>query len=153
MPVTIFLDFDGVLHPEHCHDSLWFLHLPLFESAIRGRSGVAVVVSSTWRRQHSLESLRRRFSPDVAPLIRGVTPRYENLPSIPDVLVNYQREAECLAWLEESGTGRWSPWIAVDDRSWGFRPFNKNVLLVDGKTGLREHDKAALIRLIVQKLQ
>jgi hypothetical protein len=65
--------------------------------------------------------------------------------------VNYPREAECQAWLELSGTGRWLPWIAVDDRSWGFRPFNQNVLVVNGKTGMKEHDSATLRRMIAER--
>jgi hypothetical protein len=28
------------------------------------------------------------------------------------------------------------PWLALDDRSWLFRPFCKSLFLVDGKTGL-----------------
>jgi hypothetical protein len=28
------------------------------------------------------------------------------------------------------------PWLALDDRSWLFRPFCKSLCLVNGKTGL-----------------
>lgn len=33
MPI-VFLDFDGVLHPEHCHESKHFSCLPVFESVL-----------------------------------------------------------------------------------------------------------------------
>jgi hypothetical protein len=151
MPVILFLDFDGVLHSEHCHDSLWFSQMHHFESAVRGTPDTQVVVSSTWRHQHTLEALKNHFSEDIAALMVGVTPRYEQLVDVPERLVNYPREAECQAWLEQSGTGRWAAWIAVDDRSWGFRPFNKNVLLINGETGMQEEDSIALRRLIAER--
>jgi hypothetical protein len=35
-------------------------------------------------------------------------------------------------------------WLAVDDRSWNFRPFNPHVFLVDGEVGLDVHAAAKL---------
>lgn len=32
---TLFLDFDGVLHPEHCRESRHFCCLPVFEQVLR----------------------------------------------------------------------------------------------------------------------
>ncbi|MFC7411780.1 HAD domain-containing protein [Hydrogenophaga atypica] len=132
---TLFLDFDGVLHPEFCHQSKHFSCLPLLEAVLRQVPACDVVVTSTWRHQYPIEVLRDRFSSDIQPRVIGVTPRFSHLEDVPDVLFGYEREAECNAWLRDNGRVM-APWLAVDDRSWLFRPFNQFLFLVDGKTGL-----------------
>ncbi len=145
---TLFLDFDGVLHPEFCHESKHFCCLPFFEEAVRQAPEVEIVIASTWRHQHRLEDLARRFSADVSHRVIGVTPYFPALDDVPDTLVSFEREAECNAWLRANGRVA-SPWLAVDDRSWLYRPFNRSVFLVNGKTGLT----AQASRELVQRLQ
>lgn len=134
MPV-LFLDFDGVLHPEHCHESKHFCRLPILEDALRQVLETKVVITSTWRLERNLRDLRQMFSPDIANMIQGVTPRYCDLQNVPNTLVSYQREAECHAWLRSNNLPHCN-WLAVDDRSWLYRPFCKSLLLVDGRDGL-----------------
>lgn len=132
---TLFLDFDGVLHPEFCHESKHFCCLPLLEAVLRQVRACDVVVTSTWRHQYSIEALRDRFSSDIQPRVIGTTPRFSLLEDVPDVLVGYEREAECNAWLRENGRMAF-PWLAIDDRSWLYRPFTPSLFLVSGQTGL-----------------
>lgn len=132
---TIFLDFDGVIHPEFCHESKHLCCLPVFENVLRRCTGWDVVITSTWRLQRSLESLRSLFSDDVASRVHDVTPRFAELHDVPNSLLAYEREAECNAWLRDNDRMVF-PWLAIDDRSWLFRPFNRSVFLVDGRTGL-----------------
>lgn len=134
MPI-LFLDFDGVLHPEHCHESKHFSCLPVLEDALRQVPQWQVVVASTWRLQQPLDQLRGRFSADIAARVIGDTPRFSTLVDVPSTLVSYEREAECHAWLRENDMS-YLPWLAVDDRSWLYRPFCKSLFLVNGKTGL-----------------
>ncbi|MNV01566.1 hypothetical protein D3C71_917730 [compost metagenome] len=133
----LFLDFDGVLHPEHCHESRHFCCLPILEDALRQVAQCQVVITSTWRLEQSYEDLLQRFSPDIAAMIEGVTPRYSDLASVPNTLVGYEREAECRAWLWANDMP-YRSWVALDDRSWLYRPFCKSLLLVDGRTGLTQ---------------
>ena len=134
MPI-LFLDFDGVLHPEHCHESKHFSCLPVLEDAMRQVPEWQVVISSTWRLQKPLDQLRSRFSADIAARVIGHTPRFNTLVDVPPTLVSYEREAECQAWLRAHDVA-YLPWLALDDRSWMFRPFCKSLFLVNGKTGL-----------------
>lgn len=134
MPI-LFLDFDGVLHPEHCHESKHFCCLPSLESAVRQVPECELVITSTWRLQYPLERIRQRFSADVAAKIAGATPRFAELTDVPDTLVGYEREAECRAWLWAHHAAH-RPWLAVDDRSWLYRPFCRSLFLVDGREGL-----------------
>jgi len=107
----------------------------MFEQVLRRCKDWDVVITSTWRLQRSFESLRAVFSGDVASRVLGVTPRFAELNDVPNSLLGYEREAECNAWLRENDRIVF-PWLAIDDRSWLFRPFNSSVFLVDGKTGL-----------------
>ncbi len=134
MPI-LFLDFDGVVHPEHCHESKHFCCLPVLEDALRQAPEWQVVISSTWRLQKSLDQLRSRFSADIAERVVGETPRFNNLVDVPSSLVAYEREAECQAWLRSNDVP-YLAWLALDDRSWLFRPFCKSLFLSDRKTGL-----------------
>ena len=38
----------------------------------------------------------------------------------------------------------WTPWVAMDDRAWNFRPFEKRLVLTDRKTGLMHMDLGRL---------
>ena len=144
---TLFLDFDGVLHPEFCHESRHFSCLPLLEQVLRATADIDVVVSSTWRQQYSLDELRSHFSADVSHRVIGVTPEYKHLVDVPDSLLGYEREAECRAWLLTRDRVVF-PWLAVDDRPWLYRPFSRSLFLVDGKTGMTDTSAAALTKRI-----
>lgn len=137
----LFLDFDGVMHPEFCHESKHFVHRDNFETVLRAAPHVELVISSTWRHKRSLDELKLLFTADVAARIIGTTPHYAQLEDVPDALVGYEREAECKNWLRQHGRTT-QEWLAVDDRSWNFRPFNPHVFLVDGDVGL-DADAAA----------
>lgn len=145
---TLFLDFDGVLHPEFCHESRHFCCLPFFEEALRRVLDVDIVITSTWRLQRELEELLVHFSADVAHRVIGVTPAMSLLNDVPDSLVSFEREAECNEWLRSSGRLA-LPWLAVDDRPWLYRPFNPSLFLVNGKTGLTKQSAQEL----TQRLQ
>lgn len=77
MPI-LFLDFDGALHPEHCHESKHFCCLPVLESALSQVPECKLVIASTWRLQSLIEHLQRRFSPEVATRIAGTPPGSTN---------------------------------------------------------------------------
>ena len=132
---VLFLDFDGVLHPEHCHESMYFVHKAEFEAVVRSFPVLDLVISSTWRLSRELSVLQSIFSPDVAARVVGANPLYGDLIEVPEQLVGFEREAECKAWLANRGRSS-DVWLAIDDRSWNFRPFNSNVFLVDGEVGL-----------------
>lgn len=141
---VLFLDFDGVMHPEFCHESKHFVHLETFEAVMRAAPHVEVVISSTWRQKRSLDELKALFTADVAARIVGTTPLYAQLDGVPDSLQGYEREAECKSWLRQHGRVT-QEWLALDDRSWNFRPFNRNVLLVDGSVGLNAEAAQTLL--------
>ena len=70
----VFLDFDGVTHPEPCKGVNYFCHLPLIEAVLQEYPAVDIVISSSWRdpELHSLDDLRGFLSPDIAARVVGV---------------------------------------------------------------------------------
>lgn len=140
--LVLFLDFDGVLHPEFCSESKHFVCEPYLISALDGMD-IEIVVSSTWRTLRPLDEIRTLLSAAVATRIVGTTTRYPQLPDVPSRLALYEREAECVAWLTVNRPA-WTRWLAVDDRPWLFRPFCANLFPVDGKQGLTKGSSSLL---------
>ncbi len=147
MPV-MFLDFDGVLHPEFCHESRHFECMQHLASACLGRDDLDIVISSTWRHNLGLPALKARFPQGLARRIIAITPAYAALRDLPHKVMPFEREAECLGWMRANRPGH-TAWIAVDDRPWLYRPFCPELFLVTGKTGL---DAAASSQLL-QRLE
>jgi len=57
--VTLFIDFDGVLHPEYGPSSRFFESLPLLALVLQDRPWVELVVSSNWRYERVAERYER----------------------------------------------------------------------------------------------
>lgn len=132
--MILFLDFDGVLHPEPCFDDAkLFCFLPKLESVLRDHPQINIVISSTWRESRSLRELQDLFSQDIAQRVIGVTPCWHDYPELLDV-VGYQRHAEILAWIRNSDEP-WVRWIAIDDKSYLFKPFLKNLVRTQSTIG------------------
>lgn len=121
----LFLDFDGVTHPEGAGQKRLFEHLPAIESVLLAHPQVRVVVSSTWRLLRPVEELRRLFNPLLARQIVGKTPWIDDGHAFP-------RERECIQWLR-SHAAPWTTWVALDDRPWLFRPFCPQLITVPWK--------------------
>lgn len=140
--MIVFLDFDGVLHPENVKSQEPLLcRLPRVEEVIREFPRAEIVISSTWRLRWwdpeiATQEMRKHFSADIAPRVTGVTPNCLDLDwrAAPDGLSLYPRHWECETWLRAHrppGTD----WLAMDDRAYLFRPFCKNLMVVNRATG------------------
>lgn len=123
----LFLDFDGVLHPqidgEATPADLLFCHLPRLERVLRDFPSIEIVISSTWRYHFTLEKIRARFAPDIQPRIVDTTLLVAQL----DGYLSAQREQEILDWLSAKGRMAES-WIALDDAAWQFRHYTERLI-------------------------
>ena len=134
----LFLDFDGVLHPEPCYrDEDLFCCLALFENVMVDFPQVDIVICSTWRTNRDLVTLQKLFSPAIGERIIGVTPSWRDLPELLEVIGHYPRQVEIEGWLRQQGRV-WESWIALDDRAYWFKPFLPNLVRCDSSTGLDE---------------
>lgn len=135
--MLLFLDFDGVLHPTLCAEREYFCRMPLFAAALREHAALSVVITSSWRHFHPLDSLRGHFPADIASRILGVTRDSAGRP----------RHEEIIGYLESNAAPA-TPWAALDDSRFEFPARCPNLILCDGRTGLTEEDVARLRRLI-----
>lgn len=148
--MILFLDFDGVLHPEFCHQGEeLFCRRDKFETILRDYPQVEIVISSTWRQTRSLAELQTLFSADIGAKIVGVTPDWQDLPELCEVIGNYPRHVEVEGWLRHANRV-WERWVALDDRDYWFRPFLPNLVLCDPATGIDDAVERHLRRKLGQ---
>ena len=143
---VLFLDFDGVLHPDGCDSDQWFCRLPMLDPLLREFPQLEVAVSSSWGQAYPFDQLIEFFpdhmKPRVCGAVRGGLRVAED--RIPSELWNFVREAECHVWIRDNRPG--ARWLAIDDQGWRFDPASANVLLVDGKTGITDANVIELRR-------
>lgn len=135
--MLLFLDIDGVLRrqdaPRYCFEKPL---LDTFEAMIRSIDGLEIVISSDWKDAFSLDSIRARFSPDIAQRIVAFTP---TIPDMPE----YIRYHEILMYLRENKINDTS-WAVIDDSRSHF-PDIENVFYTDPAVGIQEADISKII--------
>jgi hypothetical protein len=148
----VFLDFDGVTHPEPCYADSAFCCLPLIEAVLREFPAVEVVISSSWREQHTLDDMRAFFAPDIARRVVAATPVVSHMNRfwLPGHAPKYPRQWECQQWLKVNRVGSF-PWLAIDDRGYWFEPDCKHLLLTDSSRGFSEHDAERLRSMLKER--
>lgn len=151
--MILFLDFDGVLHPETALSTrVNFQHLPLLWKILRAVPEVEVVFVTSWRKTHSLDELvaivTQGGGEDLAQRFVGMTPVVDKAAREQGDLGH--RRDECLQWIEANRSRYpfWKkdiPWIALDDIAlwYGLPCFNLH--MTDYKIGLTETDVDAVI--------
>ncbi len=113
--MILFLDFDGVLHPDPPQPDQRLRSLPRLVAILRDHPQVEVVITSLWREHLTLDQLREIFPADLRERIIDVTPIADRI----DGWLPARREGEILEWLEASGRAD-EPWLALDDQAWQF---------------------------------
>lgn len=142
--LILFLDFDGVLHPEYEGQftpvDQVFCHLQRLEKILRDFPNVDIVISSMWRYQFTLDQLRTRFSPDIALRIIGKTQQSDYFDTS---YVRARREKEILNWLIDADRTD-EPWVALDDCAWHFQHHLDHLVVCNAFTGLNEKSESML---------
>lgn len=136
MRKILFLDFDGVLHADLEND---FSRLPDFERCLQAMPELEIVISSSWRELHPLETLKTIFRPEVRSRIIAATPVLEGGYE----MGGRQREIEAFlrsARLDASNAA----WVALDDIPLFFDPGCSFLILVDPTKGFGEVERLYL---------
>jgi hypothetical protein len=123
----LFLDFDGVLHPESGVPEMHFCFVPNFCEALEAAAhdvDLHIVISSMWRTYRTLEDLMQHFPEGLRHRIVGVTPDLHIAFEFP----NGSRQEEIEAWMTEYAPN--GQWLAVDDRAKLFKDDCPNLFLV-----------------------
>jgi hypothetical protein len=151
--VVLFLDFDGVTHPEPCYDESVFCRLSLIEEVLLELPPVEIVISSSWRDKFPLEDMRDFFVPALQPRVIGVTSSIKT-PSadwLPGHVPQFERQWECETWMN-ANKDRGTPWVAIDDRSHWFEPDCRHLLLTDSRKGFQAEHQALLREMFQERL-
>jgi hypothetical protein len=145
--MILFLDFDGVCHPNYidakafsCNEQLWKI--------LRARPDVLVVFSTSWRETHRPDELlnfaTQGGGEDLAHRFVGQTPRIR-------ACSDYEPcGLECKQWLDSNGHAA-TPWLALDDIRHQFHGGHPNLYVVDGSTGLTDADVEKIIARLKTK--
>jgi hypothetical protein len=143
--LVLFLDFDGVLHPDNCGPYEQFSYVGNFVDAMRladSSHKVPVVISSTWRYLHSLDAPQGKFPDDIASQIVGITPYQtdDDVEAIDDwatfggfELKAKHRQLEIMQWMSKHAPQGY--WIAIDDRPGYFQENEPRLFVVPGGLG------------------
>lgn len=137
--MILFLDIDGVLHPDPPQPDQRLRSLPRLIEVLRDFPAVEVVISSLWRERLSLDELRELFPIDLRERVIGVTPIAQRI----DGWLPARREGEILDWLEASGRGD-EPWFALDDAGWQFTQHRDRLIECVFYDGLDARSEALL---------
>lgn len=134
MDRILFLDFDGVLHPECCKPQNRFCFVENFCDVLRESDSqglLPIVISSTWRLDTRLPEMRSFFPKDIQRQIVGVTPRLHSPPigwehGCADHAATRQREIE--RWMSTHSPA--GEWLAIDDVKTLFKNHSPNLFLI-----------------------
>lgn len=134
--MILFLDIDGVLHPDPAPEDKVFSCRHLLWEILRTCPDLQVVISSDWRLKHSLADLAQWITAGSTEILQnrfvGTTPVFSELRH------TYRgREQECRAWLEQSHRAD-ERWFALDDVASNFEFGAPQLILVDYRTGLTD---------------
>lgn len=137
--MILFLDIDGVLHPDPPQPDQRLRSLPRLVEILRDHPQVEVVISSLWREHLSLDQLRELFPADLRARIIDVTPIAERV----DGWLPARREEEILEWLAAAGRAD-EHWLALDDQAWQFTQHRDRLIACTFYDGITEAIEAQL---------
>ncbi len=132
--MIVFLDFDGVLHPDPCLDATrLFESAPRLVDALSDFPQVVMVLSTAWRQTGTYEQLLVLLPEPLRERVIGVTPNFSDFPATA-ALVPYRRQAECMHWMRLNRVQD-AAWLALDDRPSEFTPYCENLIACDPQVG------------------
>jgi hypothetical protein len=121
---TLFLDFDGVLHPNLAKPEELLKQLPPMSAVLEG-CDVRIVISSSWRFHHTLDEILAQLPTDLCHRVIGTTG--------PAVIGKFSRWKEILTYVQRH---KFKDWRALDDSAFEFPADCKELILCNGSTGL-----------------
>lgn len=129
--VTLFLDFDGVLHPG---TSETFCYMNVLERIAQQFESIDFIITSTWRENADRNYLLDLFPVGIRHRVRGITPVLNG---------NQARHAEISSYVGQHQIQRW---LAVDDEANLFPPSCPYLFLVNRIEALNPANEEALFR-------
>lgn len=121
---TLFLDFDGVLHPTLAEPSALFIHGTRLAEALRSYP-VSIVISSSWRFHFSREDYLEKLPLELAGQVVGATGEAH--------VGKFARWHEIQQYVKKH---RIVDWRAIDDSAFEFPLGCGELIACDGSLGV-----------------
>ena len=154
---VVFLDFDGVLHPDNVFDSrqglflvgpgTLFMWMPLLEAALAPYPDVKIILSTSWIPSQGFDVAIARLSESLRNRVVGATfsPGMDSYA--------FYRLGRCQQILDSAASHRLDHWIAIDDDIWDWSEHIADRLVATkGKTGLSDPTVMTRLGVLLQKL-
>ena len=135
----LFLDFDGVLHPNKLGDAGYFQFEERLIPICAMVPDLRIVLSTSWVETHGFKMTRDFLHPDLAKKVVGMT--YCGRPDWDDLT----RFEQIKSYVDKHQI---TEWIALDDdtKDW-HTGYTRNIVKCDGRTGIGA-DKARIALLL-----
>lgn len=134
LPPLVFLDFDGVLHPNQATPEQRFEHVGVLMDILDKHPEAELVVSSSWRHHFSWDVLRVEIPHRLAARLTKATGA-----AMPGKFQRHAEVSHLVQCLEADGQGA-RPWCALDDCAWEFPPDCEELIACDGARGIQERE-------------
>lgn len=138
--MIIFLDIDGVLHPNSGSALFVSSCMQVLEDILLNDLSVEIVITSSWREEKSLSEIKALLGQCIGSHVIGHT------PIIDDPFLKNVRYHEVMQYLE-SIDNPIRRWIAIDDEP-GNYPSDSPVIFTDRRKGLTPDDGIKIKQLI-----
>jgi hypothetical protein len=146
MAAVLFLDFDGVLHPDQVYITAsgpqlrsageLFMWIPVLEAALAPYPDIKIVLSTSWVRKLGFSRAKKRLSPTLQKRVVGSTWHSSMAKVWADQIWwdGTSRHGQISRYAARSGITRW---LALDDdaENWAAADLHRLILL-DGAEGL-----------------
>lgn len=130
----VYLDFDGVLHPNFAVEDQLFSHMQALTTALEGLQ-VRIIISSSWRFQDEMDYLKGQFDTRIQGQVVGRTGD-----------AHIGKWARWNEITQHAKTHHIKKWIALDDAYMEFPPDCKELILCDGRLGLQPKQLQQLVK-------
>ncbi len=141
--MILFLDFDGVLHPDPFPAaSRLFENAGRLSATLERFPEVGIVLSASWRTIYAEPELLPMLPEALRRRVVGMTPCFSEFSTAAN-RTPYHRHAECEQWLRIHDMAD-SPWVALDDRAYWFAPYCENLIACNSERGYDDDVSARL---------
>lgn len=146
--MILFLDIDGVLHPNNQPDLL-FVWVPRLAMWLDAWPEVDVVISSSWRVHHPQDEMVEMLGSVIGARVVGCTAwvrqeRDDNVyPAAKTTVLTHERQVQVEAWMASS----WNPeraWVALDDMPYLFEADCGRLVVCAGRQGISRENVQTL---------
>ncbi len=164
--VILFLDFDGVLHPDEvyrypgkgivlktaclpveCENLELFCYMPALEKVLADFPLVKIVLSTSWVKEIGFDRTSKRLSPALRERVIGATFHSRHTPD----WNRMTRYSQIVEHVERHHLGR--RWIAVDDDDCGWpRSMSDRLVATDVYEGIAAPAALADLRAKLERL-